>query len=244
MLIKGEVEVSERHGTEITRLGFLAEGAFFGEAPVLGHVGEPGVELRMRTVRAVTNLDLIYLTRDDVDILCSQYAELRARMSRFERSGRVLTKKALRKIDMTKGEVAEMAGAFKHKLTVAEAARDENNLQKESFVPSALLPLGATTVVKAANRFKKMGAARRAREEDERADHAASMREALEGKGGLGVLLLEAKESKEQVRSLTAQVASIHEQMAAQFERLNGQFAAQHAGASSGAGPAGRFRLP
>lgn len=124
MLLKGEVEVTEKHGRETVRLGFLAEGAFFGEAPVLGWLGEPGVELRMRTVRAVTDLELIYLSRDDVNALCEQYAELRARMSRFEKSGRVLTKKTLRKIDLSVEEVKEMATGFKNKLQVTETVRE------------------------------------------------------------------------------------------------------------------------
>jgi CRP-like cAMP-binding protein len=124
MLVKGEVEVTEKHGKEVVRLGFLAEGAFFGEAPVLGWLGEPGVELRMRTVRAVTDIELIYLSRDDVNTLCEQYAELRARMSRFEKSGRVLTKRALRKIDLSTEEVQEMAAGFKSKLGVSNQVRE------------------------------------------------------------------------------------------------------------------------
>ena len=124
MLLKGEVEVTEKRGKEIVRLGFLAEGAFFGEAPVLGWIGEPGVELRMRTVRAVTDLELIYLSRDDVNGLCEQYSELCARMSRFEKSGRVLTKKTLRKIDLSVQEVKEMANGFKSKLEVTEGVRE------------------------------------------------------------------------------------------------------------------------
>ena len=123
MVLKGEVEVSQRRGSEVVRLGFLAEGAFFGEAPVLGWLGEPGVELRMRTVRAVTDVELIYLSRDDVSTLCEQYAELRARMSRFEKSGRILTKKTLRKIDLSVEEVKQMANGFKSKVELTAAVR-------------------------------------------------------------------------------------------------------------------------
>ena len=42
MLISGEVEVCEKRMGEDVRLGFLSEGAFFGEAPVLGINGELG----------------------------------------------------------------------------------------------------------------------------------------------------------------------------------------------------------
>ena len=33
--VQGEVEVTEMQGNEQRRLGFLAEGAFFGETPVI-----------------------------------------------------------------------------------------------------------------------------------------------------------------------------------------------------------------
>merc|ERR1712195_103975 len=84
MLISGECEVSEQRGKETMRLGFLCEGAFFGETPVLAAAEEPGIQIRMRTVRAVTDIELIYLTRDSVQHVCTQYPELRARMTRFE----------------------------------------------------------------------------------------------------------------------------------------------------------------
>ena len=75
MLMDGEVEVLENRPSldgppEEVRLGFLSEGAFFGEAPVLGR-DESGIELRIRTVRAVTECELCYLSRRDVQQLCS-----------------------------------------------------------------------------------------------------------------------------------------------------------------------------
>jgi CRP-like cAMP-binding protein len=69
MVMGGEVEVSEARDGADQRLGFLSEGAFFGEAPVLGF-DEVGLELRTRSVRAVTDTELCYLTRDDVQSLC------------------------------------------------------------------------------------------------------------------------------------------------------------------------------
>ena len=108
MLLSGEVEVSEKINGDPHRLGFLAEGAFFGESPVLGWKGEPGVELRVRTVRAVTDIELVYLTREDVHQTADQYNELRARLKRFETSGRAMTAKLLREIDLTKTELSTM----------------------------------------------------------------------------------------------------------------------------------------
>eukprot|EP01051_Picozoa_sp_SAG22_P014633 SAG22_NODE_1805_length_3533_cov_1.343040_3_plen_498_part_00 len=96
VLSKGEVEVSEKRQTgnpdspvEIIRLGFLSEGAFFGEAPLLGRT-ETSLELRMRTVTAVQDCECFFLTRGAIHSLYGAYPELRARMTRFETTGRVL----------------------------------------------------------------------------------------------------------------------------------------------------------
>ena len=55
--MKGEVEMLHQGA----RLGFLAEGAFFGETGVL--VDGTGSETRIRTVRAVTECELCFLER-------------------------------------------------------------------------------------------------------------------------------------------------------------------------------------
>ena len=85
MLLEGELEVTVCG----ERLGFLSEGAFFGEAPLLGRK-DTSLELRMRTVTAVRDGELCYLTRDAVAGLYQSYPELQARMVRFASSGRVL----------------------------------------------------------------------------------------------------------------------------------------------------------
>lgn len=85
LLMKGEVEVSK--GGAI--LGFLSEGSFFGEIPVLsvsrpterGRGEEPGSEIRTRTVKAVTDCQLCFLTRERTRELQSCYPELEARAS-------------------------------------------------------------------------------------------------------------------------------------------------------------------
>lgn len=74
------------------RLGFLSEGAFFGEAAVLAD--ESGRELRRRTLTAVTDSELCYLNRDDVTMLRQEYPELDARLKRFVNVGNIrLSKK-------------------------------------------------------------------------------------------------------------------------------------------------------
>eukprot|EP01052_Picozoa_sp_SAG31_P008812 SAG31_NODE_451_length_15511_cov_77.547301_6_plen_520_part_00 len=81
VLIKGEVEVLQGG----KRLGFLSAGAFFGELPVLG--GIVGSGLRTRTVRAVTECRLCYITRDQIDTLAEKHPELQVTLNRFRRLG-------------------------------------------------------------------------------------------------------------------------------------------------------------
>ena len=99
MVMAGEVEVL----TGGQRLGFLAEGAFFGEVPVLDYTS--GAERRTRTVRSVTDsTELCFITRSQMDELKDVYPELRARMNRFSRTGNrsrttgKLTKKSLKQV--------------------------------------------------------------------------------------------------------------------------------------------------
>ena len=74
------------------RLGFLSEGAFFGEAAVLAD--ESGRELRRRTLKAVTDSELCYINREDIQALRVEYPELDARLKRFVNVGNIrLSKK-------------------------------------------------------------------------------------------------------------------------------------------------------
>ncbi len=76
------------------RLGFLSDGAFFGEAAVLAD--ESGRELRRRTLKAVTDSELCYITRDDIMALRREYPELDARLKRFVNVGNIrLSKKGV-----------------------------------------------------------------------------------------------------------------------------------------------------
>ena len=86
MLMSGEVEVLVGAGTKHqSRLGFLSSGSFFGEIPLLSE--ELGAEIRTRTVRAVTECELCFLTRDEVADLRKRYPELDMRFRRFSRFG-------------------------------------------------------------------------------------------------------------------------------------------------------------
>ena len=100
-----------------------------------------------------------------------------------------------------------------------------------------MLPSGAATVLKAATRFKKIGAARRAREEDDRADKAIRLKRELDEQGGLGALMLESRENKEQITELQQQMTSMQELMQMQFDKLGDQLASM--GRKEGS-----FRMP
>ena len=87
LVLKGEVEVTKNG----YRLGFLSEGAFFGEIPILSP-NDPndgsetiGAEVRVRSVRAVTDCELCYIERADMRAIQKSNAELQIRMMRFAR---------------------------------------------------------------------------------------------------------------------------------------------------------------
>ena len=91
LLMHGEVEVLKNG----ERLGFLSSGSFFGEVPILSDAS--GSEIRDRTVRAVTDCEFCYLTRDSVRKLERRYPELSVRLKRFARIGEKVNVKALLK---------------------------------------------------------------------------------------------------------------------------------------------------
>ncbi len=55
MLMSGELEVSQNG----QRLGFLSDGAFFGEVPIIDN--STGSETRKRTVTAMTDSKLCFV---------------------------------------------------------------------------------------------------------------------------------------------------------------------------------------
>eukprot|EP01050_Picozoa_sp_SAG11_P033062 SAG11_NODE_11047_length_787_cov_1.039244_1_plen_261_part_11 len=119
MLMSGEVEVSVSN----KRLGFLSEGAFFGEVPVLA--AESGSEIRTRTVTAVTESELCFITKNAVDDLKERYPELKARLNRFARAGMSVTKKRLQQMKMTAGDMTALNDTFKEIQEASRIARDK-----------------------------------------------------------------------------------------------------------------------
>ena len=81
MLIQGELEVTQ----DGARLGFLSDGAFFGEVPLLD-TGSPDSEVRSRTVVTMTDSKLCFIKLEKIMSLRRQYPELDLRLIRIARS--------------------------------------------------------------------------------------------------------------------------------------------------------------
>ena len=123
MLMKGELEVYQ--GSPPTRLGFLAEGSFFGESAILDSSGS---DIRTRTVVAVSDCELCFITRDDIQMIGSMYPELEARLRRFKTIGkRRLNTKGLKQVD--REALKEYASTFKEMR--AEVQRHEHRKRME-----------------------------------------------------------------------------------------------------------------
>eukprot|EP01048_Picozoa_sp_COSAG05_P011647 COSAG05_NODE_1112_length_5856_cov_11.397082_2_plen_976_part_00 len=163
MIMSGEVEVTERRGNNDERLGFLSEGAFFGEAPVLGMDDTSGSELRLRTVRAVTDSELCFLTKADVHSLYKDYSELKARMKRFGKAGEIVNDKRVRQMNLTRAELETFSKEYKATVKRTCEIRAKENLSVDDYVPVSLM--GGVNAIRASNRFKKGAHARLTREQ-------------------------------------------------------------------------------
>ena len=102
MIISGELEVTHGRMQRRVLLGFLSEGSFFGESAVLSQ--STGSELRTRTVRAVTESELCFLTSEGLRELQPVYPELKARMTRFTNAGQMPNSKVMKKLFGNNGE--------------------------------------------------------------------------------------------------------------------------------------------
>eukprot|EP01043_Picozoa_sp_COSAG02_P001880 COSAG02_NODE_41_length_47431_cov_32.449204_23_plen_1095_part_00 len=105
VLLRGELRILERDASapdQLRFLGYLSEGSFFGEVPMLSNYAS-GSELRTRTVQAVTESALCYITRETVTSLRNRYPELDARLRRFAMVGGQLSKKQKAILDKKHG---------------------------------------------------------------------------------------------------------------------------------------------
>ena len=63
---------------------------------------EGGSEMRRRTVQAVTETELCYISRESVTEICVDYPELRARLHRFSNAAKPMNAKRLKKAGLTR----------------------------------------------------------------------------------------------------------------------------------------------
>ena len=76
IVISGELEITSGGN----RLGFISDGGFFGETPILED--SPHAEVRRRTVTAVTACKLCFIHADKINLVRRQYPELGVRLAR------------------------------------------------------------------------------------------------------------------------------------------------------------------
>jgi|EP01047_Picozoa_sp_COSAG01_P025597 CRP/FNR family cyclic AMP-dependent transcriptional regulator len=79
LLLEGELEISVAG----ERLGFLSDGAFFGEVPILDM--STAAEIRTRTVTAMTECHLCFFEKYRMQAVKQQYPELALRLKRCAR---------------------------------------------------------------------------------------------------------------------------------------------------------------
>ena len=72
-------------------MGFLSDGAFFGETPVLD--SSSGAEIRRRTVQAMVDCKLCYIHKDNLAEVAALYPELALRLKRCSRTEVKINKK-------------------------------------------------------------------------------------------------------------------------------------------------------
>lgn len=92
LVVGGEVEVS----CDGERLGFLSQGAFFGERPLIDSLsgsGGTGSSIRTRTVRTLCRCDLGVIYLEDVDSIVARYPELKIRLRMFGLVGKNFSSK-------------------------------------------------------------------------------------------------------------------------------------------------------
>jgi CRP-like cAMP-binding protein len=106
ILINGELEITA--GGE--RLGFLSDGAFFGETPVLDETAHS--EVRRRTVTAMVDSKLCFIHKDALKRVAARYPELALRMKRLGRAEAKVNKKG-RKFHAALTEAMSLPG-FAH----------------------------------------------------------------------------------------------------------------------------------
>jgi CRP-like cAMP-binding protein len=176
ILICGELEVT----CNKVRLGFLSDGAFFGETPLL-EVACSEAERRRRTVTAMTACKLCFITQDAMQKIMPKYPELALRLKRCARfSKRQINRKGKRfKLAQEEAGVLRPSlltkslslGAFGHRIAGTTSAPNAtgNDSPDNSRPPglSSLLPaLSASALSRRIDELQQVVARMDARAED------------------------------------------------------------------------------
>lgn len=176
ILICGELEVT----CNKVRLGFLSDGAFFGETPLL-EVACSEAERRRRTVTAMTACKLCFITQDAMHKIMPKYPELALRLKRCARfSKRQINRKGKRfKLAQEEAGVLRPSlltkslslGAFGHRIAGTTSAPNAtgNDSPDNSRPPglSSLLPaLSASALSRRIDELQQVVARMDARAED------------------------------------------------------------------------------
>jgi CRP-like cAMP-binding protein len=176
ILICGELEVT----CNKVRLGFLSDGAFFGETPLL-EVACSEAERRRRTVTAMTACKLCFITQDAMQNIMPKYPELALRLKRCARfSKRQINRKGKRfKLAQEEAGVLRPSlltkslslGAFGHRIAGTTSAPNAtgNDSPDNSRPPglSSLLPaLSASALSRRIDELQQVVARMDARAED------------------------------------------------------------------------------
>ena len=136
MVLSGELEVIKGRGGKMRRLGFLSDGSFFGEASILSEARS--MEMRTRTIKAVTDSELCFLTRDDIVHLSREYNELAARLKRFENVGQMrVTKK--KKMELFGRAGGKLLKSYSEDFKAVQEVVTDYNRQKSSKGQNAML---------------------------------------------------------------------------------------------------------
>lgn len=137
LLLSGELEITANE----ERLGFLSDGAFFGETPILDDASY--AEVRRRTVTAMVDCKLCYLHKDGMLSMRERYPELALRLKRCARTETKVNKKGRKFIAAM---AAASGGSFVDSATWANATSPSSatSLQAQSFLSnsSSLYPAG------------------------------------------------------------------------------------------------------
>lgn len=176
ILICGELEVT----CNKVRLGFLSDGAFFGETPLL-EVACSEAERRRRTVTAMTACKLCFITQDALHKITPKYPELALRLKRCARFSKRQVNKKGKRFKLAQEEAGVLRpslltkslslGAFGHrKAETTSAPKATGNDSPDNSRPpglSSLLPaLSASALSRRIDELQQVVARMDARAED------------------------------------------------------------------------------